>query len=259
MNYIRHTSMALLTLISFRGMAQAVLPDISVKNERGRIIVSWLNDYKIPVSHIHVQRSYDSLRQFSTIGSVINPGNLENGYLDDNPPYVRMYYRVLVSFENGQYLISGAFRPQAIKKAIPFRYFWEIQVTEKAEKSKEDTGKNEVPMSKQAPLDTGIKYLPIADSVSVLPRSIFINQNESTEIHLPEAEKRKFRIRFTDKDGKTVIEINEPKEDILFLEKVNFIRSGIYAYEITENGKPYEKGQIEIPKDSRKTAENKPK
>jgi hypothetical protein len=40
---------------------------------------------------------------------------------------------------------------------------------------------------------------------------------------------------------------------------VNFIRSGIYAYEITENGKPYEKGQIEIPKDSRKTAENKPK
>ena len=259
MRYSKHTITWLLILMALHGMGQAVLPDISVRNERGRIIISWLNDYKLPINHIHIQRSFDSLRHYSTIGSVLNPGNLENGYPDENPPYVRMYYRVLVSFENGEYLISRAFRSPAVKKANPFRYFWEIPALPDPVILKDPLEKKITINNKPDSLPTAIKLIPTVDSILTIPRNVFLNKNENVEIHLSDARIRKFRIRFIDINGKTVIEINDPKEETFFLEKVNFVRSGIYTYEIIENGEIFEKGQIEIPKDIKRTAENKPK
>ncbi len=93
--------------------AQNTLPAISVNNFNGKIIVSWLNEYDKPISNILIQRSYDSLRNFKTIGSVLNPTNKENGYPDNNPPYNKMYYRVSILFEGGSYEIGPS--------RIPFR------------------------------------------------------------------------------------------------------------------------------------------
>ena len=91
--------------------AQNTLPDITLINSNGKTIVSWLNDYKKPVTNILIQRSYDSLKNFSSIGSVLNPLNLENGYLDAAPPYDKMYYRINISFEGGGYIIGPSSRP----------------------------------------------------------------------------------------------------------------------------------------------------
>ena len=65
--------------------AQDTLPRISVRNLNGQIIVSWINNYKVPVTTINVQRSYDSLKNYTTIGSVLSPQNFENGYADTKP------------------------------------------------------------------------------------------------------------------------------------------------------------------------------
>jgi hypothetical protein len=51
------------------------------------------------------------LKNFSTIGTVLNPLNLENGYPDLTPPYDRMFYRVTITFENGEYEIGRSARP----------------------------------------------------------------------------------------------------------------------------------------------------
>src|SRR5438309_917962 len=97
--------------IAVRLAAQETLPNITVKNLNGVIIVSWKNEYPLPVKTINIQRSYDSLKNYSTIGSVLNPQNRENGFADTKPPYNKMYYRVFISFDGGAYQFSEPARP----------------------------------------------------------------------------------------------------------------------------------------------------
>ncbi|MBU3715131.1 MAG: hypothetical protein FGM46_09335, partial [Ferruginibacter sp.] len=91
--------------------AQKMLPEISVKNINDKIIVSWMHNYRKKISDIFIQRSYDSLKNFTTIGTVLIPENQENGYPDNNPPYNRMYYRVSIVFEGGTYVTGPSTRP----------------------------------------------------------------------------------------------------------------------------------------------------
>lgn len=224
---------------------QSVLPEISVKEERGRVIISWLNEYKLPINHIHVQRSYDSLRHYTTIGSVLNPGNLENGYADNHPPYAKMYYRIMVSFQNGEYILTSPARPMKISRGEYVKYFWDLSSGRKAD------GRSALTDKLISPSDDKDRLPPGA----VISKWLFLNKDNNPELHLPEAGQRKYRIRFTNESGKTIIEIREPAEETLIIEKVNFIKSGIFAYEILEAGKLVEKGQIEIGKDLKNNAE----
>jgi hypothetical protein len=93
-----------------RVFAQETLPAVSVNGSNKRVVVSWLNDYQKPIESILIQRSYDSLINFRSIGSVLNPLNLENGFLDQQPPYDRMYYRVFIQFSGGEYVIGPSAR-----------------------------------------------------------------------------------------------------------------------------------------------------
>lgn len=106
---------ALLSLVFFFSIqasySQERLPNISVTEYNGKVIVSWQNFYKKTITNILIQRSYDSIKNFSTIGTVLNPLNTENGYMDAKPPYNRMYYRVLISFDGGSYEIGKSTRP----------------------------------------------------------------------------------------------------------------------------------------------------
>jgi hypothetical protein len=110
--------------------AQQVLPGITVKDMGGKILVSWKNEYNLPLKTINIQRSYDSLKKYSTIGSVLNPQNKENGFADANAPYNKMYYRVFIAFEGGTYIISEAVRPSKDSSATNFlstiKYSWQI-------------------------------------------------------------------------------------------------------------------------------------
>ena len=90
---------------------QETLPNITVKSFNGKVVVSWINDYTKKISNILIQRSFDSSRNYSTIGTVLNPLNKENGYLDALPPYDRMYYRISISFEGGTYELGPAVKP----------------------------------------------------------------------------------------------------------------------------------------------------
>lgn len=94
-----------------KAYAQEILPSITVKNFNGKIIVSWRNEYPLEVKTINIQRSFDSSKNFSTIGSVLNPQNIENGFVDERPPYNKMYYRVFISFDAGAYIFSESVRP----------------------------------------------------------------------------------------------------------------------------------------------------
>ena len=200
-------------------IAQKALPHITVKNINGKVIVSWLNSYRRLPKIINIQRSEDSLKDYTTIGSVLNPENIDNGYADSKPPFKNMYYRVFIAFNGGAYAFSEIKRP----------------------------GK-----------DLSLTALTTGDSIalSVLKPinnphngAVYVGRDNNVIIELADAEIKKYSIKFFDEGEKPVIELNKLPENFLTLEKVNFLHAGWFYYEIYDKGKLVEKNRFYLPKD----------
>ncbi len=229
--------------------AQKVLPDISVKDFNGKIIVSWQNAYKVPVTTINIQRSFDSTKNFTTIGSVLNPQNLENGYADDKPPYNKMYYRVFISFEGGSYLFSSTVRPV---KDVP-------------EKDTTTSDNLRYPWQVDPFADSSIQVPPKKDSIKINEpvitypsQRIYTARENNVVIHLPDAELKKYHIKFYDENDNFLFELTKLKEEYLIIEKVNFVHAGWFHFELLENGKLLEKNRFYIGKDGKNNGEKRP-
>ncbi|MEJ7611854.1 MAG: hypothetical protein WKF88_11815 [Ferruginibacter sp.] len=210
---------------------QLPLPVISVKNINNKIIVSWVNNYTRPVTTLNIQRSYDSLKNYSTIGGVLSPQSIENGYVDANPPYNKMYYRVFVAFEGGSYVITPSARPVkdlTVTDIVTERYPW---------------------MGEQGKDSLGIFY----PSKIINPSArIFTARDNNVVIHLPEAAAKKYTVKFFDENEKFLFELTKLKEEYLILEKVNFVRPGWFRFEIYENGELIENNKFQIVKEVKK-------
>lgn len=205
-------------------VAQDTLPKITVLNQSGKIIISWKNSYGAKITNINVQRSFDSTKRFTTIGTVLNPLNKENGYVDSKPPQDRVFYRVFIAFEGGDYLFSKSHRP-VIDTSVAFI---DIPVEENKEPPK------------------------IAEPTGFVPsKFVFTGKDNNVIINLPGAEKRKFSIKFFDENDKPVFEINHITEPYLILEKVNFIHAGWFKYNLFDNEVLLEKFKFYIPKETK--------
>lgn len=232
----------LLILSCSYAFAQNTLPDFSVKNIGGKIIVSWKNAYKVPLTTLNIQRSYDSIRNFTTIGSVLNPQSLENGYFDANPPYNNMYYRVFISFDGGSFLFTNSKHPL---KDIPVRI---VKTADGRDSIIQDPTPEIMPWQINPLLDSNLTVPP-----GSIPQSkrIFMGKDDVV-LDLPYAGIKKYIVRFYDEKNKMVLELQDPKEQFLILDKVNFRKSGTYSFEIIEDGILVEKNFVVIPKDAKK-------
>ena len=107
----------LLLVLTCTVFAQDTLPKISIKPLNNKILLSWKNEYRNIVTVIDIQRSVDSIKNFSTIGTILNPASEDNGFVDTKPLKVRSYYRVFIAFEGGFYAFSKSYRkPEVISK-----------------------------------------------------------------------------------------------------------------------------------------------
>ena len=222
----------LICLATLAVRAQATLPSISVRNLNGKIIVSWKNAYTVPVANITIQRSYDSLKNYTTIGSVLNPQNTENGYADVNPPYNKMYYRVFVAFEGGSYIITQPARP--VKDATA------------------DTATVLQPWQVNPFADSTIQ-VP-SNTINYPSKRIYTTKENSIIIHLPDASVKKYTAKFFDENETQVFELTNLKEEFLIIEKVNFMHSGWYRFELYDAGVLVEKNKIFVPRDGKNSA-----
>jgi len=71
----------------------------------GKVIVSWRNQFQ-QVTQISIQRSKDSLKNFTTLLTVPDPRLPENGVVDNKTPASGAYYRLFIVFESGKYLFT---------------------------------------------------------------------------------------------------------------------------------------------------------
>jgi hypothetical protein len=198
--------------------AQDTLPRLTVLNVSNHILISWTNPY-VSLTTINIQRSFDSLKNFRTIGTILDVKNKINGFADNKPPYGRVFYRVFLSFEGGTYLFTKSYRPV---------------------------------------IDT-LKALPDLENLqqsTVLPwfvpsSRVYTGPDNNVIISLPGAEKKKYTLKFFEENGTPLFEINKITEPYLTLEKVNFSHSGIFNFELFEEGILVEKDKVYIPQDTK--------
>ena len=209
------------------------MPFIQVKNLNNKIVVSWLNDYTKPITALNIQRSYDSLQNYTTIGSVLSPQSRENGFADANFPYNKMYYRVFVSFEGGSYIITAPARPvkenYTTDNASTDKYPWLV------------SGR-----------DSGIIFPPAKPGITYPSNTIFTAKDNNIIIHLENAATKKYSVKFFDESEKFLFELIKLKEEYLIIEKVNFVHTGWFRFELYENGLLIENNKFQILKDIKK-------
>lgn len=215
--------------------AQDTLPRITVKNISNKIIVSWKMNYGANISTINIQRSKDSIKNFTTIGSVLEPMNRENGYVDNKATSPDMFYRVFVAFAGGTYLFTKSYKP--------------VKDTLNASGAMEED-KFLLP---EKPVSEPISVRPCVAKPYVYTPSkfIFTSKENSVIIQLPEAVNNRYSVKFFDEKDNPVFEIGKVTEPYLIIEKVNFLHSGWFYFKLYDNGILKEKNQFYIPKEGK--------
>jgi hypothetical protein len=230
--------------------AQDTLPKITVTLYNGKAIISWKNTYTIQISNINIQRSTDSIKKFVTIGSVLNPMNEENGYLDNKTPAGKIFYRVFIAFEGGNYLFSKSYVPaldtakRNNKEIMEFEN--EIIIKQRAEY------KNEIVPNKKIILSDKKEALaPLPPPVFITSKYVFVGKDNNVIIALPAAATNKMSIKFYDEDNSFLFELSKINEPYLIMEKVNFLHSGWFYFSLYANDILVEKSKFLIQKDGK--------
>jgi hypothetical protein len=223
----------LLFIASAATAQQDTLPKFNaVKKMNGEIVLSWISTFK-NVSQINIQRSKDSLRNFSTIHSVPNANLRSYSYIDKSAKNDSGYYRVFILFEGSNYIFTPS------RKLV-------IDTTSVSVAAKEPTYK---PAQQQKETEKDDKPYVAPKPVWVPSVYVFTGDDGNPVIRLPDALSKKYSIRFMKEDGTQLFLIPKVTDTYLTLDKVNFMKSGWYHFELLEDGKLKEKNKFLITRD----------
>lgn len=214
------------------------LPKFKAIKKNGEISISWINSFK-NVSQVNIQRSKDSTKNFSTIYSLPNPNLKSYSYVDKTAKNDSGYYRIFVLFEGSNYIFTPSKRLfiDTTKIVAPTP-----KITAVIEREKERP-KEEKPKEEKAPP-------PPPKPVWVPSIYVFTGDDGNAVIKIPDAAVKKYSIRFMKEDGSTLFVIPQVKEQYLTLDKVNFLKSGWYYFELSVDGKLKEKNKFLITRDN---------
>ena len=253
---LRYIFFLFLILIGGRSLSQDTLPRITVKNISNKIIVSWKNAYGANISNINIQRSYDSIKNFTTIGSVLEPMNRENGFVDNKVPGPNVFYRVFVAFEGGRYIFSKSYRP--------------VNNSDGGNKpednnpvSTESITSIPAPITKAiAGTTPGTKLYRVLPPLPLppppTPKNLFIpskfiytGKDNNIILDLAVVSGNRFSVKFFDEKNNMIFEIKKIAEPYLIIEKVNFKHAGWFYFKLFDNGILKEKNKFYIPKEGK--------
>lgn len=217
----------------FYAQAQDTLPKFSVKNAgNNHIIIGWVNNYPV-VKQISIQRSYDSLGIYKTILSVADPDAVQNGFADTKAPNDHMYYRLFIMLDKGMFLFSEAKKP--VKDSVL------ITQNVGSTPTNGNNGLVKKDSTAQEPVIKKPEYVP---SVYV-----YTNGDGYVFVNLPDADKKKYRIRFYEADNTFLFELKNINEAALTIDKANFYHSGWFHFELYNDDKLIEKNKFFLARD----------
>lgn len=256
--------------------AQDTLPNFTVANRNGKIILSWVNNFPV-IKQLSIQRSPDSLKGFKTILTLPDPSSVTNGFLDNNAPDVSSYYKLYILLDNGAYVFSKPQKPQKYAPLVAKKE--NIQAAQEAATAARESvtvqtkaaGSNaaaqtNTPVAEEASAKSyqvqsataasgkkrsdGLK----ADTVSLVRTQtftpsgfVFTNADGDITIVLPPGRLNNFTIKFYEENGNALFQVNAVKEHIFTVDKSNFLHAGWFTFELLENGILKEKNKIRVP------------
>jgi hypothetical protein len=78
---------------------------------------------------------------------------------------------------------------------------------------------------------------------------VYTEKDGNIRVNVPGAPLHHYSIKFFDEKNDFMFDVTEVKEPIVLIDKVNFLRSGWYKFELYEDGKLKEKHKFFVPKD----------
>ena len=217
-----------LLLVSSVVFSQDTLPKFTVVNSgNNRPIVGWVNNYGL-VKQISVQRSFDSLTNFKTILNVTDPNSRQNGFADSKAPNGQMFYRLFVVLGPGNFYFTQSKRPLL----DTFR----------------SSNNGLIDGTKESP-NLGIKPVVPKKPDFIPSFYVYTNKDGYVFINLPDADKKKYHIKFYEDDDTFLFEIKSIRETALTLDKANFIHSGWFKFELFNDEKLVEKNKFYLAKE----------
>lgn len=225
--------------ISIASFAQApTLPDIAGATKDGINILSYNNPYNTGVKSILVQRSNDSVQNFTEIGSVPKLGAGVANFIDPLPQPGYNYYRLSIQFTSGIEFKTNLIGISVDSAAIANRK--QLPAGESLQKlvnNSENIDSTAV-LNKVKQVET-VAY-PKSKYVFTNPFSGHIN------IELIDALTQKYDIIFYSLDNKEVLKIKRLSDPNIILDKRNFKKTGVYKFVLNKNTSEFDKGFITI-------------
>lgn len=211
--------------------AQDTLPRFALRNAgNNRIIIGWVNPYS-NISQISIQRSFDSLRNFKTILTVADPRAVQNGFADTKAPNDKMFYRIFYVMEGGSFFFTGSKKPDSVMNNMARANGPVIPGQEFKEKN-----------------DTLIGVRPPRKPEFTPSFYVYTNKDGYVFINLPDADEKKYSLKFFEEDESPLFEIKSIREKALTLDKANFFHSGWFLFELYNGEKLVEKSKFYLPK-----------
>ena len=215
--------------------SQDTLPRFSLRNVgQNRIVIGWVNNYP-QVKQISIQRSFDSLNFYKTILSVADPTAVQNGFVDTKAQNDRMFYRLFIMLDGGNFIFTPARRPV-------------LDTANQGAVAKTPNG--------NVPLNGGIVGKTDSTKVRIIKKPeyvpsvyVYTNKDAYLFVNLPDAEQKKYHIRFFEDNDNFLFELKNIREPALTLDKSNFLHAGWFKFELYNDEKLVEKNKFYLASD----------
>lgn len=236
---------------------QKLLHFAATELSAGLIHLSWKNPYKTTIQ-LSVQRSVDSLKNFRTILSAKNPSLENNGFTDYTAPHdIPVFYRIFVTLEGAGFFFTPVLRAQkAVAKPEAPKPVAADLPNLVSEPKPATSAVKKAALSIPKPVAAEIKKDTIVLPRVVVPENPFVNKKPSKYVYtdakgylvisLPKAAVNQYKLIIYDTDGSILFTIGHIREPELIVEKVNFLHSGWFNFELFENGLLMEQNRFYI-------------
>lgn len=227
----------LISVSLFSSKAQTTLPDLQATTQKGINVLSWMCQYD-GIKSIAVQRSNDSIYNFTTIGYVKETKKGTQGYVDGHPLPGNNFYRLYIAFNSDLTWYSNR-----IKIHID-----SSQLMQKAVLPPNDSLQK---MLGTIITNDGSSINTSAITSYTYTRSQYVFTNPFTghiNIELPDDMDAKdvYSLKFFNQQNAKVFEVPKVSEQSVILDKRNFQRKGLYKFELLKNSKLIESGFVTI-------------
>lgn len=255
----------LLSLAAVSSKAQPLLPDIVCGTENGVNILSWTSQFD-GLKSIAVQRSADSMYNFSTVGYVKNLKKGPQGFIDGHPTAGSNWYKLYIVFNSDLVWYSNACKvmvdsaallnkavlpPNDSLQKLTSKIQVHIDTTIEAKKVRvggTNVFKDTFVQTVNASIKLGVPEPEASDAYSYI-KSRYVFTNPFTghiNIEIPDFAKHKYQLIFYNQQNRKIFDIARITENVLIVDKRNFQKKGIFIFELLRDGERYELGYVTI-------------